>query len=378
MLLVGVVGLDEAASGLPYAGTFALRETFDASMASLSTAVFLVPQLVALCEAPILVWSERWPRPRVLAAGLLGMAAALIVCACAPNLLWLTVGCSLYFPASGVACGVAQAALMDADPAKREERMADWAVAGWVGDLLTPFVLWLSQAWELSWRGAFVAVAALLLLSVPALARGVSMAAEGSAEETGDDAPDLRESVKVLLSQPILLLWLGGVALCSLHDEILSSFASLRVFTETRSSAVVAWQLSALTLGGVCGLLLSKAWLRRASPQRVLGVSCWGCAIAYTAWLVVDVDWLSVGLVFVSGGFVALHYPIAQAAAYRALPGRSTLVAAAAQVYAPFELAVPLAIGWCSDEFGVLAALGLLLLQPMGLLLVLKLARRHQ
>jgi fucose permease len=79
---------------------------------------------------------------------------------------------------------------------------------------------------------------------------------------------------------------------------------------------------------------------------------------------------------FATGFFTAVHYPIAQAQAYRALPERSTLVAAAGQPFIVFDVALPLAIGLVSDAFGVLLAAALLLLQPFGLLLVCGLALR--
>ncbi len=378
-MLVGVAAFDEAASGLPVAGTFALQDAFAADMASLTTAVFVVPQLVALVEAPLLLWLERWPRPRVMGIGLLGMGLATLICAAAPDLLWVAVGCSVYYPSSGIACSIAQASLMDAAPEKREHHMADWAVWGWIGDLATPLLLWAAHAAGLGWRGAFAALGGLVVLAAPLLMRALPNAvAITEPEAPDDDELGLVSSVKLLLQRRLLFLWLAGVALCSLHDEILSSFASIRIFADTRETATVAWNLSALTVGGICGLALLKLWLRRSEPERILAFACWGSAVAYVAWLMNTGTWSNVLLLFLCGGFVSLHYPIAQAAAYRALPGRSTLVAAAGQAFAVFDLLVPLGLGWLSDRLGVLAALWVLLLQPLGLLLVLSAVGRRR
>jgi hypothetical protein len=68
------------------------------------------------------------------------------------------------------------------------------------------------------------------------------------------------------------------------------------------------------------------------------------------------------------GCFAAPLYPIAKAQAYRALPGSSALVVAGAQLLAPLELAVPLALGLAADAVGLPLALSLLLLQPLGML----------
>ncbi len=137
-MLVGVVALDEAASGLPVAGTFALHDAFATDMASLTTAVFAVPLLM---------------------------------------------------------------------------RALPTAVA-----IIEP-------------------------------------------EAPDEDELGIVSSVKLLLQRRLLFPWLAGIALCSLHDEILSSFASIRIFADTRETAAVAWNLSALTVGGICGLVLLKLWL---------------------------------------------------------------------------------------------------------------------
>lgn len=380
LALLLVDSFDEAASGMPVNALFALRETYDARIAALSAAVFVVPFVVALLiEAPLLVWLERFPRHRVLAVGLSGMAGALLLCALAPDLFTFAIGFSLYAPSSGIACGIAQAALMDAAPERREQSMTEWALAGWIGDLCGPLLLWTSAALGFGWRGAFLCVVGALCLPVGYFWVNPSAVAQPEAEEDDEDGePRLLETLRLLLKQRTLFWWAFGVALCSLLDEVVAGLVGLRLHEETGSTQRVAEALLAFTLGGVAGLVLLKPLLARVDPIRLLRLSCWGCASAYGAWLVSDSVVWSTPLLFVAGVFVAAHYPIAQAQAYRALPERSTLVAAAGQPFMILDMALPLLVGWSADRYGIVVALGLLAIQPFGLLVVACVATRRR
>lgn len=110
--------------------------------------------------------------------------------------------------------------------------------------------------------------------------------------------------------------------------------------------------------------------------MQLLVGSCVGSLVFYALWLSGEPAPESALWLFATGAFVAAHYPLAQAQAYRALPERSTLVAAAAQPFSALELLLPWAVGWCADRVGVLAGLSLLTMQPLGLLLVVIVTRR--
>jgi hypothetical protein len=60
-------------------------------------------------------------------------------------------------------------------------------------------------------------------------------------------------------------------------------------------------------------------------------------------------------------------YPLAAAQAYAALPGRSGAVLAAGHLFTPLALALPFALGLAADRWGIVAALALLVAQPIGL-----------
>jgi fucose permease len=173
------------------------------------------------------------------------------------------------------------------------------------------------------------------------------------------------------------LLWLIGVALCSLLDEIVALLIGMRIDAAGGDTAVVARALFAFTAGGVAGLLLLDRLLKRLAALRLLALSCLGCALVTSALLCTDsLVWVA-PLLFLVGIFTAAHYPLAQAQAYAALPGRSTLVAAAGQPLLLLDLTFPLGIGWLADGFGLTLALSATLLQPLGLLLIVAVATRR-
>jgi MFS transporter, FSR family, fosmidomycin resistance protein len=373
-----VDAFDEGASGLPSAGGFAIRATFQTSIAALNAAIFVVPLLVALViEGPILLACERFARHRVLGFGLLGMALGALMCGVGPNVYTFSAGFSVFCVASGVACGIAQAALMDADPEHREQRMTEWAVSGWLGDFAAPALLWSSAAAGLGWRGAFVAMSFALVLAALAFLRRPLPSGTSDQEEDDDELP-LGDTLRLLARSRSLFWWLLGVALCSLLDEIVTALAGMRIEAAGGDAAGGAAALFAFTAGGVLGLFVLGRLLKGAVSLWLLQISCVGCALSVAMWIACDSVELAVPLLFLVGVFSSAHYPIAQAQAYASLPGRSTLVAAAGQPFLVFEVLMPLGLGALADGFGLTVALSATLLQPLGLLLIAAAGRRSK
>jgi predicted MFS family arabinose efflux permease len=379
---VVVDALDEASSGLPSSGAFAVQSSFGASVSSLNAAVFAVPVLVALLvEAPLLLWCERFERQRTLAFGLGSMAVGCLGCALARDVYLFSAGVCVCYTASGIACGVAQSVLMDADPERRELRMTQWATAGWVGDLASPLLLWASAALGWGWRGSYAMMAACLLLAAALFARtplpgGVSETDEQAAPSL--EQPSLEQTVRQLLRSSALLWWLVGVALCSLLDEIVAELLGMRIREAGGDTAVVSRALLAFTLGGLLGLLVLERLLKRVVGLSLLVSSCIGCTVVMVVWLLSGSLAWAVPLLFLTGLFAAAHYPLAQAQAYAAVPGRSVLVAAAGQPLLLLDLAFPLGMGALADWYGLTVALAVTLLQPVGLLVVVALTRRSR
>lgn len=124
-------------------------------------------------------------------------------------------------------------------------------------------------------------------------------------------------------------------------------------------------------LGSLAGLAILHRLLLRLAPGLLLLGSCVGAALALGAWLAAGSEALAALALGVLGACAAMHYPLAQAAAYRPLPGNSPSVAALGQLFGPLDLAIPVVLGLLADRYGLALALFGLVVQPLGLLAAL-------
>jgi len=396
LVLVSFAFFDEFASGVPAAAAFAVREGFGSDISALTLAVLVAPQLLSLGIEPALVlWAGRGHRSTALALALAGMALSLALAALAPDLVSFGLAFALYAPASGVALGLAEAALMDQRASERERALTQWTLAAALGDLAAPLSLWGLAALGLGWRVALGATALLLALVSFALFK-----AGGAAPSRADDTPRagverrplsaLRAALdsswkrlRAARGRAGLLLWLCATAACAFMDEVLAVLVGLSVYRATSDAALVAQSLMAFTLGGCFGLVLLERRLKGAPSGALLVVACVGSALCFAGWITVLVLaparlGLASLLLLTAGAFTSAHYPLTCARAYAALPEDSTLVAAGAQALGFIDLAVPLVLGSVADRFGVVTALVALLLQPVGILVAVALSARSR
>src|SRR5205823_3862980 len=179
-------------------------------------------QLLGALEAPLFALTARWPRRSLLAAAQLAMAATCLWAAAASSHWMLLAALLLYGPATGIACGTAQAALVDAAPRDGERTLSRWALYQSMGDLAAPLLLAGLALIGSGWRAAFVVAAAVALVQA-VLVRGgprLPQPAPSSLEEAaGPDRGGLRTAI----------LWCGAGVLCTLMDEALVSFGALHL-----------------------------------------------------------------------------------------------------------------------------------------------------
>ncbi|HVH04851.1 MAG TPA: MFS transporter, partial [Myxococcota bacterium] len=224
-LLVGITFLDELATGVPFAGTPEVRGEFGVGYGAAAGWLLAAAGALALVlEPPLFLLADRRPRRPFVVSGLVGVAAACFLGALAPTYAWLFVALLLYGPASGAACGVAQATLMDANPTERERWMVRWTLAGELGDLLAPGLVWASVALGGSYRLAFGAAGALFLVQAVRVARRPFPARAAPVEERETRfAARLRSA----LATPGLWPWAFATLACTLMDEIVVAFGAL-------------------------------------------------------------------------------------------------------------------------------------------------------
>jgi predicted MFS family arabinose efflux permease len=340
--------------------------------------------LAVVVEPPLFALADRYPKRRFIVAGFIVVGISCLVAGLTSSYVVLLGALLVYGPADGCGVVLSQAALIDANPDSRERTLTRWTLFSSLGDLATPLLLTLLAACGAGWRAAFVACGVLAFLYAGAIARFSS--ASDPPVVNDDDAPDdpedapatpLRAAVKLIASQRALLLWAGALVLCGLLDEIFVAFGSLylrerlQLSARERSFVFEAWMI-----GSIAGLVVLQRLLPRVRALVLLIATSIGSLLAFTAWLGASSWPWSVCCAALLGFFDAPQYPLAKAQAYHAQPGRSGLVNAFSSLLLPIEIALPVLIGLVADRFGVLPALALLSVQPIGLIAVAVVALR--
>lgn len=367
-LLIGVDYLDEFA-GAGFVGAPDIQGEFAISYTAAALILFVIPGLLGVAIEPIFyMLSDRWPRKPLVVGGLLTLGVLQIAAGFATSAWWLGAALALTGAASGVGVNVAQATLVDATPDDRERAMARWTFAGVLGDFSTPALFWVLAALSLGWHEAFFATGGLIVAYALLLATREFPPARNDGDAT---LPSIREALRGAFANRQLLLWLFAVLLCSLLDEILVTFGGLHLRVNLGAdTAERSLVLMAFVAGAGFGLLAVERALARVPARRILLAAGAAGTLGYAVWLALPVLWMSGLAMFVVGFVTAPLYPIAMAQAYRALPDQSGMVNALSSMFAPFDLALPLALGAVADSFGLYAALLLLAGQPIGILLI--------
>ena len=343
-----------------------IQRGFATSYAELGLVLMLLPSLVGLVfEPPLFLLADRWPRRRLIAGGLAAMAVALAAAALAPGPWTLSIALSLAGVANGVAMNLAQATLVDLDPAAGASTLARWTLWSLAGDLAAPIVLAALVALGGSWRTAV----GVVVVVVAALALGTARARFPAPAPPADAVPSSSwAAFKHALRQPRVIAWLFATALCDLLDEILVVLAALHLRDDLGAS--LAWRgavIVASIVGGAIGLVVIERLARRIAATRLMAATALACSVVYTVWMFMPSPLASMLMMVLVGATAVPLYPLAAAEAYAALPGRSGAVLAAGHLFTPLTLALPWLLGLVADHAGIMVALGLLVIEPLGL-----------
>jgi FSR family fosmidomycin resistance protein-like MFS transporter len=366
---------DELATGVVPSGAPELLDAFDLTPArAAGWTLFAFQILGAVLEPPLLALAQGRRERRMRGVGLALMAASTLAAALAPSYGLFLGALMLYGVASGLGTSLSEAALVSANPGRGEAVLARWSLLGHLGDLLAPAVLAASVVLGLGFRGALVAVAAIATVQAVA-----AWGAGGGGGEEAEDGPgvSLREALRLALRCRPLLGWSLVTVLCGLMDEVLVAFGALyldeRLGVGATGRAVI---LSAWMLGAILGAVLLERFASRFNPSTLLALSGLGSAGAYAAWLAATHPVLSTVALGVAGLFSSAHYPLLRARAFAALPEHPNVVLAVASLFSGVELLLPLLVGGVADGLGVFAAMGVLLAQPVGVVLSAAVSRR--
>jgi predicted MFS family arabinose efflux permease len=363
--------LDELTTGLLVVGLPLVRDTLHLSYDQAGF-LFTAGALSSLLLEPgINLASDRASKRLPILLGMLCLAAAFVLAAAAPSFALLLLACGILFPANGAAVGLAQAALVDASTALTRT-MTRWTIMSGIGDLLAPLAVGAGVALGLGWRELCLGAAALwLAVALVLVPQRFPRFARANVEDEPARQP-LWAVIRSALRNRELLRWAAISLLATTLDEVYLAFAALYLHDQLGASQEVIGVVIALALGtGLLALVvLDRLQSRVAGLQLLPWMALTALAGVAVFLLAPSVAAAALGLALTELGAVG-WYPIAKAAAYATLPGRSGLVRAIVLLGAPFETALPGATGLIAARFGLAAGLGFLALGPLAMLVLL-------
>ena len=330
--------------------------------------------LGSLLELPVgvLAGQGRSRRLAVLGGGVV-FILSLAAVAVAQSFAGLLAAFVIFFPASGAFVSLTQSGLMDAYPDRREQHMARWNLAGSAGAVTGPVLLAGVLAADGSWRTAYLVLAGCAAAAWLGLARGGPRPVPPPAPpESGPDQPGRGSALRRVgraLRQPGVARWLVLLQVCDLLLDILTGFLALYLVDVVHATPEQAALGVAIRLGtGLAGDVLLIRALERISGLSLLRLSAAAATVLYPGFLLVP----GLGPKLVILGLLTIvttpWYPVLQAQLYRSLPGESGIVVSLSSASSLLAGAVPLAVGFLAQSFGLAWALAGLALAPLGIL----------
>lgn len=364
--------LDEIVSGIPTVALPLLRDRLGLSYIQIGL-LFTVSTLSGMVFEPLInLFSDRSSKKPWILSALLILTVAFIVIGTTTSYALLIIAFVVYYPAVGASIELAQAVVIDSAPDEGVRTMTRWTLLSSIGDFLSPLLVAAFGVLHLGWTALCWLASALWLLATALLAPLRFPARH--AEISQDEATNVWANLRDALRDPILLRWAALALIPNMLDEVFLGFVALYLHDVWHlNEALIALILTLQMLAALLGLfILERVLLRRGlSPVLLLTwlslatlAGVLGLLFAHALWLVV----ISLLVIALS---CAGWYPLAQGEAYARRPGNSGLVRTVIGLGAPFDMALPGAIGLIAASFGVLTGLGVLGLAPVLMLLLL-------
>jgi len=367
--------VDELVFAVQDAALPLIRAGFGLSYAAIGL-LLSVPAVAAnLIEMPVGLLADGPRRSRLVVGGGILFTAALIAVVVSQGFGWLLIAFSVLYPASGAFVFLSQADLMDSAPARREQNMARWTLAGSIGALAGPAILAAAVFAGAGWRAAYIACAAIAGAAL--ISRAFSPPPPHAAEAPG---VGFRESVIAAVRSLARRDVLGGLLLLEVSDlllDVLTGYLSLYFVDVLHQpvwfgAVVVAVRVASNLVGDVVSVNI----LERVAGTSYVRVTAAAAAFAYAGVLLVPDVWLKLALVAVLSVLTAGWYPVLQARVYHALPGQSGALLAIGNVVRVVSTPLALVVGLAASRFGLSAALWMLIVSPV--LIALLTRRRDQ
>lgn len=377
LLLLVIEFLDEFVYGAQEAAWPLIRSDLGLTYAQVGLLMSVPGMISVFFEPAIGILGDSRLRRALILGGGLTFAIALLLVGTSISFLMLLSALILFSPASGAFVSLSQAALMDADPARHEQNMARWTLAGSIGVVAGPLILTAVGEFGGSWRMVFLGFVALVAFAWRSTAIRYQPADNGQSAQEQGLWEGLRGALQALKRGEVLrwliLLEFSDLMLDVLYGYLALYFVDVAGMSPLGASAAV----SVWTGVGLLGDFLLIPLLERVRGLTYLRISAWVELLLFPAFLLAP--WLPVKLVLVGllGFFNSGWYSILQGQLYSAMPGQSGAVMAVNNVSGLFGKLIPLAIGLAAESFGLGSAIWLLLAGPLALLVGLPPRSRH-
>lgn len=379
---LAIEALDELVDGTKGAAFPLIRADLHLSYTQVGLLIatpLLVGSLVELPLGVVAGYGKR--RSRLVLAGGITLAGSLALATFARSFLVLLLALVAFFPASGAFVTLTQAALMDAEPGKHQQRMAAWNLAGSAGAVAGPLLLAGVLVAGGTWRTAYLLLAfaalattAVAAVSGPATADlRLGVPAQRASED--DQRPTVTEALRAVRDGRVAR-WLVLLQVIDLLLDVLTGYIGIYLVDVAHASPAFAAVGVAIRLGAcLAGDALWAAASHWLSGRTALVASAAAACVLYPAFLLLP--WLDAKLAVLAALSLATAcwYPVAQAELYGSLPGRSGVAVFASSAAGMVGSAGPLLVGVVAQRFGLSLALTGLAITPVVVLAILSSAR---
>jgi FSR family fosmidomycin resistance protein-like MFS transporter len=363
--------LDEFSYSALEAARPLIRDSFALTYVQVSL-ITTIPILVAIFVEPVAgIFADTGKRRWLLVAGGICFGAGLLIEGLSPTFFVFMIGETIQAPASGIFINIAQAALMDDAPNRRENRMALWTFSGSLAVVTGPLLLAAMIALGSDWRAFFIGAGlisifvALWILRLPA----------SHALRSTDDQPEssLRENfsgVMSLLRRWAVWRWLVLLEFSDLMLDVLFSLLALYMVDVVGvSQAQAGLAIAAWTGIGLIGDFAVIPILERVRGLVFLRITAAIELILFPLFLLIDPFGAKLILLALMGLFNPGWYAILQAKLYDALGEQSGAVLIVGNAAGLFGALLPLFLGIVAQRYGLDVAMWFLLAGPIVLLI---------
>jgi len=368
LLLLLIEFLDELVFGAREAAWPLIRSDLALSYAQVGLLLSLPNVIGNLIEPFLGILADVWKRRVLILGGGAIFALALLLTALSRGFEVLLISFTIFAPASGAFVSLSQSSLMDTDPARHEQNMARWTLAGSLGDVFGPLALGAAVMLALGWRGLFLAFAGLALLLLAVAWRFPF--AQCRAKSTPTDLKTGVTNALQALRRGEVLRWLTLLEFSDLMMDVLLGFIALYYVDVVGATPAQAGAAVAVWTGvGLLGDALLIPLLGRVRGLTYLRWSALVELLLFPAFLWMPSLWGRFLLLGLLGLFNAGWYSILKAQLYAAMPGQSGTVLTVSNLFGLVGSLLPLGLGFIAEWYGLGRMMWLLLLGPVALLI---------